>query len=110
MPRLRSTDLAIDTTTNIDSLRDFSKPLIPLKSFKGTYVVLLQPTNPLRKVEDVSKTIALWAINTGTKSIYSVSSPIQSPKDLIKFSKNGKWQPVIAENFNVINRQAVEKI
>ena len=110
VPRLRPKELASDKTSIVESVKDFLELIISKNEANEICVVLLQPTSPFRAPNDISHAIHKWRLNNGTKSVYSVSSPIQSVKDMIKISKLGYWIPVIADDYKYTNRQDIEEV
>jgi CMP-N,N'-diacetyllegionaminic acid synthase len=110
VPRLRPKQLAGDNTLIVDSIKDFLELIINKNEANEICVVLLQPTSPFRTPTDISHAIGKWQLNNGTKSVYSVSNPIQSVKDMIKKTQLGFWTPVIADSFKYTNRQDIEGV
>ncbi len=76
VPFIRPKELASDTASSIDVI------LHAINFFKNKgdtyeYIVLLQPTSPLRKVDDIDK--AFEMINKDTKAVVSVCETEHSP-------------------------------
>ena len=85
----RSAFLSKDTTSMIDLVIDYLKSLkkIELKRYK--YLVLLQPTSPLRTYDDVKKILKIFE-NKNLDSLASVSNIREHPYECVEV-KGGKW-------------------
>ena len=73
VPFMRPLELAIDTADSISVL----KHSIEFFKNKFDYILLLQPTSPLRTVEDIDK--AIITLNNKTKAVVSVCETEHSP-------------------------------
>jgi len=75
---LRAQHLAVDSTPMWDVIRDFCQtPLI--KSAQYDFLVLLDPTSPLRRSEDLTDCIKLLQENTRWSGLVSISEPHFNP-------------------------------
>ena len=63
---------------------------------KYDYVVLLQPTSPLRIAEDIDKAIELCL--SGHPACVSVTEPDKSPYWMYTLSKDGAMNPILKSN------------
>lgn len=75
---LRSKHLALDSTPMWDVIRDFCKTP-PIYSAQYDYLVLLEPTSPLRKIEDLIGSLELLEANPNWAGVVSVSEPHFNP-------------------------------
>ena len=85
IPFLRPTKLASDTSNSLDVI----KHSIEFFNNQFDYVLLLQPTSPLRTVIDIDK--AIEKLNTDTKAIVSVCETEHSPL----------WSNILPTNLNM---------
>jgi CMP-N,N'-diacetyllegionaminic acid synthase len=104
----RPKNLATDKSKFIDAifyhLKEFKK-----ENLFPEVIILLQPTSPLRTLNDLNEAIELFLKNEG-ESVASVSEP-EHPLQW-SFQKKGKYlKPIFGwKYFKGINRQDVEKI
>ncbi|HBX50595.1 MAG: CMP-N-acetlyneuraminic acid synthetase [Bacteroidetes bacterium GWF2_33_38] len=87
VPFIRPTELASDTSDSISVL----KHAIDFFQNEYKYIVLLQPTSPLRSVDDINAAIEM--LNNDTKSVISVCETDHSPL----------WANVLPEDFSMEN-------
>ena len=57
VPFMRPAELATDTASTIDAIFHAINWLVKYENYSPTYILLLQPTSPLRKVEDIEGAI-----------------------------------------------------
>lgn len=107
VPRLRPSELATDSSSIIDSVKDFLSYISNKLDSKKTCVVLLQPTTPFRSQTDLQEMIDIWLTHKGAKSIVSVTKPLQSPKDFITKTSEGRWVSSLELSFHLTNRQQI---
>ncbi|MGE3549978.1 MAG: 2-C-methyl-D-erythritol 4-phosphate cytidylyltransferase [Geobacter sp.] len=95
VPFFRPAELAQDNTPGIAPV------LHMLDNLKPSYdlVVLLQPTSPLRTVEDIDGVIALLDSNNA-KSCVSVVTPNKSPYWMYTIEKDGNVHPVLEGDYS----------
>lgn len=93
VPFVRPAELSQDDTPGIE-------PVIhAVQSLPGyDYVVLLQPTSPLRKVEDIDGAIA-FLVNQNAKACISVVEPDKSPFWMYSISNSGYIVPLLEGNY-----------
>ncbi|QHL89045.1 hypothetical protein GU926_17070 [Nibribacter ruber] len=104
---LRNPDLASDSAKTIDTLIDIVKQLKKINK-EFDYLVLLQPTSPVRKPEDISNMLQILNKNPQASSIVSVSKLIEPhPYKLKKISKKGYLTSFIKGTSSEIPRQAM---
>lgn len=106
---LRPAELANDTATSasfiiytIEKLRDEGKEF--------DYIILLEPTSPLRTVDDIDSSIETLLSNPNAESIVGVCKVESShPAFMVKQTGSGFLQPYLDEN-SVIRRQDIEDL
>lgn len=101
VPFKRPSELALDTTPGIDPV------LHAIEAISGyDYVVLLQPTSPLRTVEDIDCSIEL-CVQRNVDSCVSVTKQDKSPYWMYNLSESGLMIPVMkpAEELDTTRRQ-----
>lgn len=104
VPFVRPRELALDDIPGIDPV------LHALKSVPGyDYVVLLQPTSPLRSTEDIDGTIEK-CLNQGANACVTVTEPEKSPYWMFTLNSEGKMVPLIATDAKVTRRQDLPKV
>ena len=67
------------------------------------YMVVLQPTSPLRSFQDINSAIRIVK-KKKFKSLFSISESIEHPYEAIKMSKNS-WSPILKKSQNFYRRQ-----
>lgn len=98
VPFVRPTELAQDSTPGIDPV------LHALEQMPGyDYVVLLQPTSPLRSTKDIDACIDMCA--AGAPACVSVTQPGKSPYWMYTLSRAGEMQPLLPGNHTSARRQ-----
>lgn len=101
VPFVRPRELALDTTPGIEPV------LHALGELSGyDYVVLLQPTSPLRNTEDIDRTIELCDQGNATTCV-SVVKQDKSPYWMYQLNQQGYIEPIISlpDEVNVTRRQ-----
>ena len=99
VPFIRPEHFAQDTTPGIDPVIHALKELPDYD-----YVVLLQPTSPLRLVEDIDGCIE-HMIETGAPACVSVTEPEKSPYWMYTLQDNDLMKPLIQQDSVVTRRQ-----
>ena len=98
----RPKKLSQSNTSLIDTLFHFYK-WTRKKSIYFDYMVVLQPTSPLRKHEDINRACNLIKQNKH-KSLFSISESLEHPYEVIDVKK-GKWKHVLNKSKNFYRRQ-----
>lgn len=97
-PFVRPAELAQDSTPGMDPV------LHALEQLPGyDYVVLLQPTSPLRSTGDIDACIDLCA--AGAPACVSVTLPGKSPYWMYTLSGAGEMQPLLPGDHTAVRRQ-----
>jgi len=109
VPELRPTELASDTSTSasfviytIEKLRKEGKEF--------DYFLLLEPTSPLRKNEDIDSAIELAFANPERNSVVSLGEiHMEHPMIAKKIDENGNVMPFIEQKTILTHRQETDK-
>ena len=111
VPFIRPKHLAQDNSATMDVILHALKYFLN-KSIKFDYVILLEPTSPLRDSNDID--IALSKLDKNRKKADSIVgvSRVESAHPIfdIKVKKDGLIQPYIGKSFNILRRQDIEEL
>ena len=109
VPFLRPVELAEDTTPTIDVLMHLIK-YFENKKEQYDYLLLLEPTSPLREVSDIDNSIKKLFENDNADSVVGVAE-VESvhPSFLAKFDLEGFLVPYVGK-FESKRRQDLEKL
>ncbi|WP_289140212.1 cytidylyltransferase domain-containing protein [uncultured Brevibacillus sp.] len=99
VPFVRPKHLAADGTPGLDPV---FHALTELPDYD--YVVLLQPTSPLRLTEDIDRCIE-QVLNSGVPAAVSVTEPEKSPYWMYTLQENRLMKPLIAQEEVPVRRQ-----
>jgi len=92
----RPKEVSKNTTSLSDTLFDFHNWAINQKILYD-YMVVLQPTSPLRNYKDINNSIKIMR-KKKYKSLFSVSKSLEHPYEAIKFIKKNKWKHVLEKS------------
>ncbi|MBO2534272.1 cytidylyltransferase domain-containing protein [Rummeliibacillus suwonensis] len=103
VPFKRPIELAQDNTPGIDTI------LHAIKQCPGyDYIILLQPTSPLRTSEDIDDFISYF-INQNVNACVSVCEPSKSPYWMYQLGTSNNLIPLLKENASISRRQDLPK-
>jgi CMP-N,N'-diacetyllegionaminic acid synthase len=102
-PFIRPAELASDTACNVDVMLH----AISLLPIAYDYIVMLQPTSPLRTGEDIDACIEI-SVNSGSCCV-SVAESNKSPHWMYKINEKGNMEPFIKDPKLNIQRQYLPK-
>lgn len=105
-PFLRPAELARDDTPGVDPVLH---AVAALRPETYDYVVLLQPTSPLRTVEDIDGCIAA-CLDAGDPCVISVAEAEKSPYYMFTMGQGGRMAPVIAQEAYFTRRQDLPRV
>jgi N-acylneuraminate cytidylyltransferase len=105
---LRKLDLATDESRMFDVLKDFAISLATPTKKDEAIVLLLQPTSPVRRVEEVAEILNLFKLNKDLKAVYSMIE-IDSKYLKIWAGTKENLQPVLSDDTPFSNRQGLPK-
>ena len=100
---IRPRHLSKDKTSLIDTLAHFYTWL-DSKKIKFDYLIILQPTSPLRTYKDINRCIKIIE-EKKPLSLFSISPSIEHPYEAIKKISRKKWDYVIERKKKVHRRQ-----
>lgn len=104
VPFQRPSELAQDNTPSMDAL------LHALDRVESTdYVVMLQPTSPLRTADDVDATIARCNKNSGTACV-TVTETDKPPQWMYTLKEKNRLEPVLDRDDAITRRQEAPSI
>ncbi len=98
----RPKSLSGDKVSLTDTLYDFYKWTIK-KNIFFDYIVVLQPTSPLRKAKDINESIRILK-KKKSLSLFSISNSLEHPYETIKMVKNN-FRFVLKKAKNFYRRQ-----
>jgi len=109
VPFTRPSSLAKDDTLTIDVL-EHAINYFPKKEFE--YIVLIEPTSPLRSSEDIDEAISVLAKNRHkADSVVGVSKvEATHPVFNVKINNNGLIDPYVGKEFLTPRRQDIEPL
>lgn len=105
-PFVRPAELARDDTPGVDPVLHAVQALLP-ELFD--YVVLLQPTSPLRTVADIDGCIAA-CLDGGHPCVLTVTEAEKSPYFMFTMADDGRMSPVIAQESYHTRRQDLPRV
>ena len=103
VPYRRPNYLATDTSGMLEVILDALDWLAVNESLKPDTVVLLQPTSPLRKAQDIDNALSLMQ-SSNTESLISVHEMTEHPFECI-LKKSDSWKNIIETDNRLIRRQ-----
>jgi N-acylneuraminate cytidylyltransferase len=104
VPFVRPAELAQDETPGIAPV------LHAIQSLPGyDYLVLLQPTSPLRNTSDIDSCLEL-CVREGIRSCVSVTEPRNSPYWMYLLDAGGRMKPLIETEQSFDRRQELPKV
>jgi CMP-N-acetylneuraminic acid synthetase len=92
-----------NTSSLIALLNDFHKWTENKKIFYD-YMVVLQPTSPLRDHKDINNAVKIIK-KKKYKSLFSISKSLEHPYETIKFKKKNEWKHVLSKSRLYYRRQ-----
>ncbi|ABC43898.1 cytidylyltransferase domain-containing protein [Salinibacter ruber] len=104
VPFQRPAELAQDDTPSIDTL------LHAIEQVEShDYIVLLQPTSPLRTADDIDATMSLCHRNGGTACV-TVTETDKPPQWMYILRDNHRLEPVVDQEESITRRQAAPDV
>ena len=100
---LRPKILSRNTTSLVDTLFHFHQ-WTENKKIVYDYLVVLQPTSPLRNYKDINSAVKIVK-RKKYKSLFSISNSLEHPYETIKFDKKKKWKYVLSKSKLYYRRQ-----
>ncbi len=110
VPHLRPAHLATDTSPSIDVISHVIQ-LLEAENEYYDYILLLQPTSPLRKKDDLQKAIQQLLDSPQAKALISIGEVHSAhPVFMKKINENGLLEPYIENAPALTRRQAAQKV
>ena len=100
---LRPKILSRNTTSLVDTLFHFHQ-WTKNKKIVYDYLVVLQPTSPLRNYKDINSAVEIVK-RKKYKSLFSISNSLEHPYETIRFDKKKKWKYVLSKSKLYYRRQ-----
>lgn len=110
VPFLRPKTLARDETPTLPVLQHALREYERLTGSVFDYVMLLQPTAPLRQPEDIDRAIRLLMARCGKESLISVYEGRGVHPRIMYRERNGKVVAYVAKNKEMNRRQSFEPV
>ncbi|HEY5590805.1 MAG TPA: acylneuraminate cytidylyltransferase family protein [Paludibacter sp.] len=109
VPFLRPTELAKDTSSSMDVVEHVLSYFENRNTFFD-YIVLLEPTSPLRKKDDIDNAIQLAVSNESADGIISLGEVhMEHPMIVKKVNENGNIMSYIDDVKKISQRQQADK-
>lgn len=105
VPFARPPELATDAARIEDALLHALDTIVETYD----YLVLLQPTSPLRSAEDIDRCLEICR-QTGAPACVSVSEPRRSPYWMYRVEDDGRMEPLFDDGPGIHRRQDLPKI
>ena len=105
VPFVRPTELARDDTPGIAPVLHAIETLAE----NYDYIVLLQPTSPSRKAEDIDACIE-FCLKRNAPACVSVTEPVHNPYWMFQVNRKGEMTPVIKSDSTFSRRQSIPTI
>lgn len=109
VPFLRPAELARDATSTIDVVEHVVNYFLSEKN-EYDYILLLEPTSPLRKQDDIDLAIELAVNNESADGVISVGEVhMEHPMIVKKINNEGKITPYINNTKKLTQRQQADQ-
>jgi len=109
VPFLRPPDLAQDNSPHIDVLLNAIDWLIKNEGWQPEYVLLLQPTSPLRTFQDINEIISL-GISENADSVVSICKSQIHPYKMKKINQKGMIIDYVKKPEGYLPRQKLPEV
>jgi CMP-N,N'-diacetyllegionaminic acid synthase len=106
VPFLRPAELAQDNSPHIDVIVHAIEWLAVNENYHPDFLVLLQPTSPLREAQDIDDAVSL-ALQRDAESVVSVSLSPAHPFFIRRITKDGKLTDFTDKPAGYLPRQAL---
>ena len=109
VPFLRPNKLAKDNSKTSDVIIHVIESMLGFGK-KYEYIILLEPTSPLRKIDDIDNAIELMYKNKDCQSVISVGEVhTEHPMIVKKISRTGHVKPYMQNKKQIHQRQQADK-
>lgn len=99
---IRPKHTSTDKTSTVDTLIHFVKST--MDKYEYNYLVVLQPTSPLRSFQDIDDSVKIIKKNK-SESLFSISESLEHPYESIILQKNQKWKYLLKDSKKFYRRQ-----
>lgn len=107
---LRPDELAQDTSSSADVIK-YTINLLKQKGAEYDYILLLEPTSPLRKKDDIDRVIQLACENPIRDGVVSLGEVhMEHPSAVKIIGKNGSIIPLLDTKKTIYQRQQMEQV
>jgi CMP-N,N'-diacetyllegionaminic acid synthase len=103
VPFLRPADLAQDSTPTIDPVLHLLDFLVSVENYRPDYVILLQPTSPLRSTDDIDAAIRI--AHARKCSVVSVTEAAAHPLWMKQVDRDGTLRDFLQSDGRYARRQ-----
>jgi len=110
VPFIRPNELATDTATSLDVIIHCMDWLKEKERTEYDYLVLLQPTSPLRNNLHIDRSIEKFFSNKKTQSLVSVTRVKKNPYWMKVVNENGFLDNIVTENKVCFRRQDLSDV
>lgn len=109
-PFLRPAELAVDTAPTYPALAH-AIDWLAARGRHYDYLVLLEPTSPLREADDVDRALEALHANPAAESTVAVAEvETQHPEFLVREGDDGFLQPYLRDQVKILRRQELESL
>lgn len=109
VPELRPAELASDTATSA-SFVIYTIEKLKAQGKEFDYIILLEPTSPLRQTQDLDNAIKLAISHPDKPGVVSLGEVhMEHPTIVKKIDKNGKIVSYVESNIKITQRQQADK-
>ncbi len=103
---VRPKNMSGDKTETKDTVRHLINFLTKNTKINFEYIVLLQPTSPIRNEKDIIKALNIIKKNKKLKSIVSINKTLESVNDLVYKNKSKAYSPKkIIKNYKTVKEK-----
>ena len=99
---IRPKHTSTDKSSTVDTLIHFVKSTVD--KYEYDYLVVLQPTSPLRSYRDIIESVKMIKKNK-SESLFSISESLEHPYENIILQKNKKWKYLLQDSKKFHRRQ-----
>lgn len=109
VPFLRPDNLSKDSSSSLEVVHHSIKWLKNNLDYEPDYILLLQPTSPLRTSKDIDKSINI-ALQKNADSVVSVEKVVKHPYYMRSINKKGLLINYLNQSQNHIRRQELNEV
>ncbi len=110
VPFIRPAEISTDETPTFDVI-EHAVEFYKQKKFEFDFIVILEPTSPLRTALDIDLALKTLAYHQEASAIVGISSTTtQNPSFLVRKGSKAELTPFIGTTLKAIRRQDVEEV